>query len=170
MPLSKERRTYGLILGLVLAGLGVDRFLAGGPATASAASVIPSHLADPLVSAQAPVPSPVLLSPVQQASAQLATRLRGLGVATDELATLTDPFIVPEQVAAAVTEEVSVVTSPPPPPPNVTAILFGPSPAVIADGRSLRLGDLIGAWTLVAITQDVAEFDCDGVRIERRVR
>lgn len=169
MPLPKERLVFVGILGIALGALAVDRLVLGmgGPSVAGAAeSAVPEPAAE--TAASPPVLRPAQPLPTESSLTHVAGRLRALDVSTSRLSELPESFRVPQkrepEASAPKPVEIDVHA------PDVTAILVGPYPAAVADGRTVRVGDLVADWTVVAIASDLVVFDRQGYRVERRVR
>lgn len=154
------------ILGIALGALAVDRLVlgVGGPSVAGAAEpVAPDAPSTPVAELR-----PAQPLPTESSLTHVAGRLRALDVSTSRLSELPESFRVPQkrEPEAATPKAVEIDVNV----PDVTAILVGPYPAAVADGRTVRVGDLVAEWTVVAIASDLVVFDRQGHRVERRVR
>lgn len=168
MALSKQRLVLVGVLGVAGGAYTVDRLFFGASAPQSAAAALVEEVTTAVSTIVEPGATAPTVSRTDASMTELAERLRALDIE----ASLTD---LPESFRvwqAQATEDVAPESPAEPemPGPVVTAILSGTKPAAVADGRTVRVGELVADWMVVDIAQDHVVFERDGRRVESRVR
>ena len=165
-PAPGLRRRIGLmlsaatLLAITLAALfGWRLFLKGNPAH-SQSQISPSPASDPagrpaeqLVAKAAPAPAVAVAQP-QPASAPPADA-EPPAAASVSSATASVPDSLPPGTTVPSAPEAP--PAPKPAPPRLQGILFDPAhPAAMISGRTLFIGDKLGEWRVIAISQGSA--------------
>ncbi len=180
MKLSRQRKISVVILALAVSALVADRaFLGGGstgPGRASGASPGPVKPRLPAAPPAAAAPPAVMNALAPAGGQSLADRLRDYSRQRGiDASGVRDAFVAAEswrpkpQVAEAATRPVGRV-------PGFSekhelmAVITGPKGSAIVDGKCLQVGQELDGYRLVSVGHREAVFECDGERVELRLK
>lgn len=150
---AQTRESTGPREARARAPAAVNTTAAPRPASALVAVAAP---AAGLTAQAKPTPRPVSHpSPISGAAVPLAS---------DATSAPTDPLVASPQQSEATNTAVITVAPPKPAPPKLQAIIFNPKrPSAIISGKTLFIGDKLGALRVVAIDQESATLVAPGL-------
>src|SRR5437899_1171526 len=125
-----------------MAGRPADEIVAKAATSPAVAAAQPQPASAPPAGAESPAAAPVLSTTSNVPSAP---------------APATTVPSTPDGVVADAPAPSDTSPAPKPPPPRLQGILFDPAhPAAMISGRTLFIGDKLGEWRVVAISQESA--------------